>query len=251
LKRESELLINREGRVCTLLINYLEKRNALSPECLLKMADTLKGFSQDGEIRTVVIRGAGGEAFSSGYDITALPTEDPAELEEALDNPPLELAIQSIRTFPYPVIAMINGYAYGAGCELAIACDIRVASKSARMGIPVVKLGIFYPYRGLRRFLTILGFSRTMEIFLTGRNYDSQQCIEMGLVSYVAESDHLESFTYKLAREIAGNAPLSLRGTKLFLNKIAEYPILKPEDEEEFRSLLIQSLKSGDLEEGK
>ena len=166
-----------------------------------------------------------------------------------MEKSPLDLAIESIRAFPFPVIAMLNGYAYGGGCELAVCCDIRVAADHARMGIPAAKRGLVYRYNGLRLLLPILGFSRTLEFLLTGRFYDSQQCLEMGLVNYVVSSDRLEAFTYELAGEMTENAPLSLKGTKFILYNIVQYPILPQELIEKFNSLRIQSLCSEDVQE--
>ncbi len=252
VKGNGELLIDREERICTLTINRPEKRNALTPDCLYGMAEVLGEVSQEGNVRCVVIRGSGDEAFSSGYDVAALPTKDSHErMVTFAERPPIEHAIQAIRDFPYPVIAMINGYAYGGGCELAIACDIRIAARHARMGMPPAKLGMVYRYRGYRLFLTVLGFSRTLEIFLTGRYYESQQCLEMGLVNQVVDGDRLEPITNELAREMGENAPLSLRGTKSILNTIARYPILPREQVEEFDSLHDEALQSRDFEEGK
>ena len=249
---EGELLVHKDGAICTLVINRPKKNNFLTPDCLLKMTETLEELSREGSIRAIVIRGSGEKAFSAGYDISSLPIKPSSDREEPLkETPPLEKALRAIRDFPYPVIAMLNGYAYGGGCDLAIGCDIRVAAKRIKMGMPPVKLGLVYPYPGYRRFLKVLGFSRTLEIFLTGRQYDSQTCLNMGLVNYVVENAELEAFTYKLAREIAENSPLSLRGTKYALYKISDYPTLDKEQEEEIRSLFIQSLQSEDIEEGK
>jgi enoyl-CoA hydratase/carnithine racemase len=204
------------------------------------------------EVRVIVIRGAGEKFFSSGYDISALPTDLPADLQSSLkETPPLERALSAIRNFPYPVIAMVNGHAYGGGCELAIGCDIRIAARKTKMGMPPAKLGLVYPYQGFRRFLTVIGFARTLEIFLTGRTYDSQGCFAMGLVNHVVEDDHLEHFTYELAWELAENAPLSLRGTKRALYRMAENPVLGREEEEALQSLFVQSLKSQDHQEAK
>jgi len=252
MKGESEILVKREGAICTLVINRPEKRNLLTSDCLGNMTNLLDSLSKEGSVRAVVLRGSGQKAFSAGYDVSALPTRPSPDREESLkESSPLEQTLQAIRNFPYPVIAMINGDAYGGGCELAIGCDIRVAVKGAKMGMTPAKLGLVYPYPGYRRFLTVLGFNRTLEIFLTGRKYDTESCLRMGLVNYVVEEEHLESFTYELAREIAENAPLSLQGTKYALYKIAEYPHLEKKEEEELRSLFIKSLQSEDMEEGK
>ncbi len=251
MEKEPELLVRREGALCTLILNRPEKRNLLTPEALLKVAETLKALASEGSVLAVVLRGAGDRAFCAGYDISALPAGPPPHMEKALrEKPPLEQALEAIRDFPYPVIAMLNGDAYGGGCELAVSCDIRIAAKRVKMGMPPPKIGLVYPYPGYRRFLTVLGFTRTLEIFLTGRRYPSEQCLQMGLVNYVVEDAEIEAFTYDMAREITENAPISLRGSKLALYKIARYPILEKEEEEEIRALFLQSLKSEDLREG-
>ena len=248
---ENELIVRKEGPICTIVINHPEKRNLLTPTCLLKMAETIEQLAEDGNVLSIILRGAGDEAFCAGYDISALPTKPTSQMEADLkETSPLERALQAIRKFTYPVIAMLNGYAYGGGCELAIGCDIRIAARRVKMGMTPAKIGLVYPYPGYRRFLTVLGFNRTLEIFLTGRKYDSQSCLQMGLVNHVVDDEVLEAFTYDLAREITENAPLSLQGTKFTLYKIAEYPLLEKGEEEEIRSLFVKSLQSEDMSEG-
>jgi len=248
---QPELLVKRQGTICTLVINRPGKNNSLIPECLLNLSDTIKGLAEENAVKALIIRGAGERFFSAGYDISALPVAPSPDAEKSLkETPPLERALLSIRSFPYPVIAMLNGDALGGGCELAIGCDIRIAAKRTRMGMPPAKLGLVYPYQGYRRFLTVLGFARTLEIFLTGRTYDSRSCLMMGLVNHVIDDPDFESFTYDLATEIVNNAPLALQGAKSALYKIAGYPMLKKEDEEALHNLFIQCLKSEDLKEG-
>ena len=121
---------------------------------------------------------------------------------------PLETALQAIETYPYPVIAMLNGHAFGGGCEMAMACDIRIGSRNITMGMPPAKLGIVYSPAGFKRFLRVLGFARTLEIFLTGRRYDSRTCFAMGLLNHRIDPDLLEPFTFEMAKEISENAPL-------------------------------------------
>ena len=247
-----DLTVTKEKALCILTINRPEKRNLLTVQCLLRIEETMRRLSQEEETRAVIIRGAGRRAFSAGYDVSALPGKSSKKNPDALDETsPLEKALRSIRDFPYPVIAMINGDAFGGGCELAVACDIRIAATGARMGMPPARLGLVYPYSGYRRFLKVLGFSRTLEIFLTGRAYGSGTCLKMGLVNHVVEDEDLETFTRDLATEISMNAPLSLKGTKWALHRMADYPIISGEDEARIRSLFIQSVQSEDMEEGK
>ena len=132
---------------------------------------------------------------------------------------------EAIQKFPFPVIAMLYGYTLGAGCVLAMACDMRIASKNVRMGIPTSRMGLISSQRGFKRFLNVLGYSTALEIFLTGRSYDSQDCLAMGLVNHLVDQDELESYTYKLADEITRCAPLSLRALKHTGSRIADHPV--------------------------
>ena len=139
------LLIEKKDRVGTLIFNRPEKRNSLSPDLLIRIHQTLENFAQEDEIRAVVVRGIGDQAFSSGYDIAAIPTEvSPQTREKLRDQNPLDLALNSVINFPYPVIALLNGYAFGAGCELAVCCDLRIGADDIRMGMPPAKLGLVY-----------------------------------------------------------------------------------------------------------
>jgi len=250
VSQDNSLLVDRDGALCTLTINRPEKLNALSPACLHKISEIMKELSEDNVTRVVVIRGSGDAAFSAGFDIASLPAgtvpapEDPAAGEDILSS-----AIESIQDFPYPVIAMVSGYAYGAGCALAAACDIRVAAQNVRMGMHIAKRGIVASCDAYRLFLKVIGFSHTLEMFLTGRAYDSRRCLEMGLVNYVVENDRLESFTHDLTHELLENAPLSLRGTKRILNKIAAYEAPPAEIIEECRRLQAEAMQSEDIKE--
>jgi len=249
---EADLIVEKAGNVCTLTINRPDKHNVLTNECLERMTGVLGDLEKDDTVRVVVIRGAGERAFSAGYDIAALPVRPSVGAEGALkEKSPLEGALCAIRDYPYPVIAMVRGLTLGGGCELAVACDLRIASEDVRMGMPPARLGLVYPYDGLRRFMSVLGLSRTLEVFLTARRYEAADCLRLGLVNEVVESGRIEEVTYSLAEEIAGHAPLSLKGTKSALYAIARYPILDPAEEEAIRSLFIGSLHSEDMAEAR
>ena len=131
--------------------------------------------------------------------------------------------MKAVIDFPYPVIAMINGLAYGAGCELAVTCDIRIAADHARFSVPPAKLGIVYRWRGILKFIDIVGLATAKEMFFTGRVYEASQAKEMGLVHYVLPRDQLTAFTYGMAQEISENAPLSLRALKTIFNRCQQY----------------------------
>ncbi|MCG6880892.1 MAG: enoyl-CoA hydratase/isomerase family protein [Deltaproteobacteria bacterium] len=251
-KQETRLLTERNEGVCTLEINRPEKHNFLTSGLLQQMASIISELSRDRDIRVLVIRGAGETSFSAGYDISAIPTTNDLNPDAPICSlSPLEEAFQAIRHFPYPVIAMVNGHAFGGGCELAVTCDIRIGRRGITMGMPPAKLGIVYPPAGFRRFLMVLGFAKTLEMFLTGRRYESHDCLRMGLLNELVEPDALNSITYDLAAKIAENAPMALRGTKQALYEIAEKSLLSKHDESELARLFEGSLKSEDLKEGK
>jgi enoyl-CoA hydratase/carnithine racemase len=247
----NELLVEREGFVATLIINRPEKRNTLNPLILLKFATYLDDFAKNDEVRAVIIRGQGDKAFSSGYDITEIPTDVKEEFKELLEyKDPLEIGMGAIENFPYPVIAMIDGYALGMGCDLAMTCDIRIASDTSRMGIPVSKLGILYPPKSVRKFINVIGLANTKEIIFTGRNCTMDKAKEMGMVNYVVPKAELHEFTYAMAEEIAGNAPLAIKGHKYIFNKLLYYQALYPEDLAKIQRMQADSLLSEDLKEG-
>ena len=249
---KTQLLSRRDNSICTLTINRPEKHNVLTSGLLQEMAHTVSELGCDPDIRAIVIRGAGKTSFSAGYDISAIPIINEQNPEAPIYNiSPLEEALQAIRNFPYPVIAMVNGHAFGGGCELAVACDIRIGRHGIAMGMPPAKLGIVYPPAGFRRFLMVLGFAKTLEMFLTGRQYDSHNCLRMGLLNELAEPDCLKSATYDMAIEISQNAPLALRGTKRALYKMAETTVLSEDEESELAALFARSLMTEDLQEGK
>jgi enoyl-CoA hydratase len=250
MKDRRNLIVIKKEAICTVIIDNPRKRNALTPECLSDIARTFDDLSQDQNIKVVLLRGAGQEAFSAGADILAMPIRgDSVEFRE--NHGDYSQALEAIQRFPFPVIAMLYGYTLGAGCILAMGCDIRLASKNVKMGIPTSRMGLITNYSVFKRFLTVLGYSTALEIFLTGQHYEGQECLIMGLVNHLVDHDQLEPYAYRLAEEIIQCAPLSLRGSKYIFSRIAENPIPSSEELETFRSLTMQATASDDHEEAK
>jgi enoyl-CoA hydratase/carnithine racemase len=249
---EEQLLVQRKNHVATLRLNRPEKKNSLSPELVEMLIDTLEELSGDDSVRVVVIRGAGDEAFCAGYDVRYLPTRHQKEVDARLKTLNLvESLFNKVINFPFPVISMINGVAYGAGCELAICCDIRIAAEEVRMGMPPAKLGLVYPWTGLQRFMQTIGIRSTREIFLTGRSYQGKRLKEIGLVDYLISGEDLKSFTYRMADEIATNAPLALKGTKRVINLLMQSKQLDENGLAEAQSITEAAFLSEDLQEGR
>ncbi|HVS29609.1 MAG TPA: enoyl-CoA hydratase/isomerase family protein, partial [Solirubrobacteraceae bacterium] len=195
--------------VARLTIANLSKRNALDHAILDAIAQTLPQL----DARCVVLTGTE-RMFSAGYDISDIPDEVFPERAEALVAHPFTAAIEALDAYPYPTLAALNGHAIGGGLELALSCDLRIAASGVKLGMPPAKLGLIYSHTGLRNFLDVIGPSRTRELFLLGRNVDAETAERWGLVNWVAAVDEFEREALSIATELAGNAPMSLRGNK-------------------------------------
>jgi len=249
--KNAVLLKEIDGNIGTLKINRPEKGNSLSPDLLVDLHLILKKWSDEDTVRVAVITGNSEKAFSSGYDITAIPTELSPEAAEVLkQNNPLELAFESIKTFPFPVIAMINGYCFGAGLNLAMCCDIRIGVDHIKAGMPPAKLGLVYHPEGLSQFIEVIGIAKTREIFFTGHTYFGNEVKDMGLVDHLVPSKNLSEIVYSMADEISKNAPLSLKGTKKILNMIGKNLLIGPEYRNDAETIIAEAFNSDDLKEG-
>ena len=245
------LLVRKKNNVCTLILNRPEKQNSLSIELIELLESTLNELAEDDAVRTVILRGAGDKAFCAGFDIGSLPIHSKGNMNErlkALD--PVESLLQSLGSFPLPIIAMLNGLAFGLGCELAICCDLRIGAEDIRMGMPPAKLGLVYLWTGLQRFIQGIGLQSTKEMLLTGRTYEGKRIKELGLVDYFVSRDKLEEFTYDMAGEIAGNAPLALKGIKKVMNLLLRSNQLNETQIREAESVFKEAIFSEDMQEG-
>jgi len=236
------ILVEKKDFICTVSINRPERRNALNPEVTRALRDTFSSIKPGGDIRVVVLRGVGDKAFCSGADLEAVIGEEEG-------GNVLQRAIESVIACPCPVIAMIYGYAVGAGCDLAAACDFRIIADSARIGINPVKLGLVYFPKSIERFIRLIGIGYTRELFFTGKFFTAPRAREMGLVHYVVPADELLASTYSLAKEIAENAPLAVAGTKSVINKLL-YRNLSPEEAAEMQAIMEGSWTTEDVQEG-
>lgn len=245
-----ELLPERRGEVLVLSLNRPERRNALSTTMLAALTESLEELAVDGETRCVVLRGTGDIAFCAGMDLTEIPVEMPDELLDRIGSKgPLQCAAEAIEGCPLPVIAMIRGYALGGGCELAVACDLRVGAEGCRMGMPPARLGIVYPPEGISRFIRVLGLGAAGKVFLTARYMQGREAYETGLLHYLVPDGQLENFTMTLAREVASRAPLALAGIKKSLHVLSRHIPPSEEETAEMQALISSALCSEDAVE--
>ncbi len=230
--------------VARLTISNPDRRGALDHEIL----DALAGHARTLEARCLVIRGSG-QVFSAGYDIGNLGEQSFEESAERLVAHPFNDAIEALEAYEYPVLAALNGHAIGGGLELALTCDIRVAARGIRLGMPPAKLGLIYSHTGLRRFIDVCGVANTAELFYVGRNVDAERAERMGLVNELVEPEELDERVLDLAAEIASGAPLSLAGNKRAIRALRARPL--PEDvERELVELRESCFRSEDFREG-
>jgi enoyl-CoA hydratase/carnithine racemase len=245
-----KLLLDRPAEaVARLTISNLDRRNALDHDILRALAEILPTLAEGIETRCVVITGAG-EVFSAGYDIADIDPERFEAEAEALVAHPFHAAMEAVSAHAYPIVAAINGHCLGGGLELAVRCDLRVCAAEAKLGMPPAKLGLIYGHTGLERFIDVLGVARTKELFLLGRTLDAESAWRIGLVNEVVPSDRLERAGLDLAAEIAGNAPISMRGNKRAIETLAGNPVLTPEQESELVELRRSCFRSEDIREG-
>jgi enoyl-CoA hydratase/carnithine racemase len=230
--------------VVRLTISNPERRGALDHELLDALADHARTL----DARCLVVSGSG-PVFSAGYDIGNLEEGGFQETAEQLVAHPFHDAIEALEAYRYPIVGQINGHAIGGGLELALTCDIRIAARGVKLGMPPAKLGLIYSHTGLLKFMEACGPANTAELFYVGRNVEAERAERMGLVNEVVEADELDDRVLELAAEIAANAPLSLAGNKRILRALRAHT-LSPELERELIDLRESCFRSEDFREG-
>ena len=239
-----EILCSIQDRVATVTLNRPEKRNAMNAAVLEGLRDHFERLERSGEVRVVVLR-AEGKAFCSGLDLREMSQTQAATVDPETGVARLFRQIEHSR---HPTIAMVNGDALAGGCELALHCDLRVASEEARFGMPLARIGLIVPFPLGCKLVEIVGAAFTRQILLTGEPVSARRAYEMGMVHRVVAPAELEGNAYSLARTIADNAPLSLAGMKAtILRAISAREAIKHGDLDD---MVNRARKSADVQEG-
>ncbi len=201
-----------ENKVYQLTVNRPKQLNALSRATIAEIGDAIALIEADIEARALLITGAGDKAFVAGADISEFTGVSPIEARQfALAT---QKILRRLEQMTIPVIAVVNGYALGGGCELAMACDWIIASKNARFGQPEVNLGLIPGFGGTQRLMRIVGKAMAMDMCLTGRMIDAEEALRIGLVNQVFEADTLDAAARELAKTLGEKAPIALNFTK-------------------------------------
>jgi len=203
------LQIDRDGAVAVVTVNRPKVLNALNTQTMDELRRTILALRHDDSVRAVILTGAGEKLFVAGADINELAVQTPAGgREHALRG---QHVLDLIENMGKPVIAAVNGFALGGGCELAMACTLRIASEHARFGQPEINLGIIPGYAGTQRLARLVGAGRALEILLTGEQISAQEAHRLGLVNRVVPAGELMNEARKLAATLAAKAPIAVR----------------------------------------
>jgi enoyl-CoA hydratase/carnithine racemase len=244
-----KILARVEGRVARLIFNNPERLNAVSLQMWETVANVLAEFAEDERVRAVVLSGSGDKAFVSGADISRFEDERGSEQAVARYSAAVERAYAAVHDFPKPTIAMVRGYCMGGGLGLAVSCDIRIASETARFAMPAAKLGLGYDLAGMRRFVEVLGPSFTKEMFFTARQYDASEARYMGLVNRVVPDTETEAYVRDYANAIGANAPLTIGSVKFIVGELLKDESAR--DSDRCRMLVQRCFASRDYQEGR
>ncbi len=203
------LVYEKRNGIGYVTVNRPEKLNALNRQVMDELDGCFRAIQTDDEVRVVILTGAGEKAFVAGADIGGIAAQTPLEGKEMAQHG--QEILDRIENLGKPVIAAVNGYALGGGCELALACTLRLAAENARFGQPEVKLGIIPGYAGTQRLARLVGRGRALELILSGEAVTAQEAYRIGLVNQVVPAADLMAAAETLARKIMANAPLAIR----------------------------------------
>ena len=239
-----EILSQVADGIATVTMNRPEKRNAMNGAMLAGLRATFDDLDTRRDVRVVVVRGAG-PAFCAGMDLKEMESRGGARDPEG----DVVAVLQRVERSRHPTIALLQGDAIAGGCELALHCDLRVMAESARIGMPLARIGMIVPFPLGQKLVEIIGPAHTRQLLFTGRPVDGRRAFEIGMVHRVVPAAEVEPVTYALARSIADNAPLSLAGMKqVILRAVAARPAVAHDD---LDAAALQARQSADASEGR
>ena len=241
-----DLIVGQAGGVARLTLNRPERRNALTPELIERLLQELDRIDAGEDTRAVVVTGAP-PAFCAGFDINRI--ESPGSERAGAERNLVEALCARVRRVRVPVIAKVNGVASGAGCDLAVSCDVRFASTEARLAMPPAKLGVLYSWEGIGRLTAAVGAAAAKELLFGGELIGADRALEIGLVNRVYPPEALDEETERFVETVAANAPLSVAASKLIVNLVSEVA-LPGEDLDQVTEVSRDVWRSEDSREG-
>jgi len=208
------MIAEKDGAIGWITFNNPARHNAVSLAMWEALLEIVQDYAQDGDIRVIVVKGAGEKAFVSGADISEFEEKRSSPETTRLYNDTAQRASRALKDVGKPTIAMIRGYCVGGGVSTALACDMRIAAEGSTFAVPAARLGLGYEFEGVRKLVDVVGPSFAREIFYTARQFTGQEALAMGLVNRLVPVEWLESYVRDYAASIAANAPLTVASIK-------------------------------------
>jgi enoyl-CoA hydratase/carnithine racemase len=217
---QAKILTRRLGPVGEIILNNPARHNAISPEMWERLTGVLAEAADDGGVRVLIVSGAGDKAFAGGADVSPFAGLGLADIRHY--NSLANAASEALYNFPKPTIAKINGTCVGGGLNLAVCCDMRIASADAAFSIPAAKLGVGYGFAGVKRLAEVVGLPTAMELFFTARRVAPEEALRIGLVNRVVAANEIDDAVAQTARGICENAPLTIAGIKAIARELGK-----------------------------
>jgi len=214
------VLTSEDGPIATVTLNAPDKRNALTRQAWIELAATLTRLSDRDDLRCVILRGAGEQAFAAGADISEFPENRANARQARAYGDDIACALQALQACRHPTIAMIYGACTGGGLEIASCCDLRIAGQSARFGVPINRIGHAFAVAEMTPVLQLAGPALVLELLLEGRVLNADEAVSRGLVNRVVADHQLQAHTWESATRIAAGAPLAARMTKRLVRRV-------------------------------
>lgn len=243
-----EILVERQGHIATVVFNRPHVRNAFNLAMWSALPGVVDGLARDPDVRAIVFRGAGEDAFASGADISEFRANRKDRASAEAYNARTAAAAHAMETCPKPTVAMIHGYCMGGAVAVALACDLRFSSDTGKFGIPAGRLGIIYGLHAVKRLVSLVGPAVAKDILFSARVLDAQEALRAGFVQRVVPAADLAAHTYDYLARVSENAPLTIQGAKLIIEAIVEDGGVAKQDD--IAQLLLRAFESADYKEG-
>jgi enoyl-CoA hydratase/carnithine racemase len=240
------ILVQRDGAIATVVLNRLEKLNALTRPMWQQLGETIARLSADDSLRCIVLRGAGEKAFSPGNDISEFETVRANKAQAREYGKIMHATAQALAACRHPLVAQIHGICVGGGLEIAALCDIRICGQSSRFGAPIKNLGLVMAYPEMLPLVRLVGSAVALEILLEGRIFDAAEAKDKGLVTRIVADDQVAAEARATAERIAEGAPLAARWHKKFARRLADpRPLTEAEYDECFDCFDTEDFRIG------